>query len=237
MQTLRKKICQPSSSMNLCSLLPRFLAACLLVGVALPASLAVVSPTLSQWLEFDRSALLRGEIWRLVTGHLAHWNFDHLVWDLVTFLALAIVSMRRSIRNTMTCLFGSALAISCAILVWHPDLEFFRGLSGIDSALFALLAVSYLKDSYRERDLLGLKIALVGLTGFFAKTGVELYSGQTLFVDSQEALFVPLTLAHAVGGIVGVATAVLQDHAGRRLSGRIDRKGQPLPWILPEQAR
>lgn len=214
MQSLHTKLRQPASRMNLCSLMQRFMTVGLLVGVALPASLAIASPTLTRLLEFDRGALLRGELWRLVTGHLTHWNLEHLFWDLATFLVLAIVSLRRSIRNTLTCLLSGALAISLSILAWQPEIVCYRGLSGIDSALFALLAVCQLKDSYQERDLLVFRITLVALAGFLAKTGYELFTSQTLFVDCSEAGFVPLALAHAVGGLVGAVTAAFQDHAG-----------------------
>jgi len=237
MHWLQKKLWQPNNRMNLLSLIQCFAAGGLLAGVALLATFAALLPELARAWEFDRVALARGEAWRLITGHLTHWNLDHLFWDLATFLGLATVCLRRSIRNTLTCLLGAALAISLSIGIWQPEIVVYRGLSGIDSALFALLAVGMLKDSCRERNLFVFRVTLVALTGFFVKTGFEVLTGQTLFVDSAAAGFLPLASAHAVGGLVGGITAVLQDHAGHRLAGRIDRSRQPLSRVLPEQTR
>src|SRR5262245_5016247 len=41
---------------------------------ALCILLAVV-PALSTVLQFDRTAILGGEVWRLATGHWTHWNY------------------------------------------------------------------------------------------------------------------------------------------------------------------
>jgi hypothetical protein len=37
----------------------------------------------------DREALASGQLWRLWTGHLVHWNLSHLIWDGLTFGGLA----------------------------------------------------------------------------------------------------------------------------------------------------
>ncbi len=39
-------------------------------------------------LQFDRSSILHGACWRLLTGHFTHWNTDHLFWDVCMFVAL-----------------------------------------------------------------------------------------------------------------------------------------------------
>jgi len=41
--------------------------------------------------QYDRAALLRGEVWRLVTGHFVHWSLSHLVWDVLAFLILGAI--------------------------------------------------------------------------------------------------------------------------------------------------
>lgn len=223
MQSLTRKLWQPTSRLNLFSVIQKSTVTGVFVGVAILSVLSALSPALTSVLEFDRAALARGEMWRLVTGHVTHWNFDHLFWDLATFLGLVAVCMRRSIRNTLNCLLVSALAISMAIFFWQPEIEIYRGLSGIDSALFALFAMGMLKDSYRERDWLLFGAACAGMAGFFAKTGYEVLTGQTLFVDSGTAGFIPLASAHAVGAVAGCLVVMLQDHAGRGLAGGINR--------------
>ncbi len=104
------------------------------VGVTLLVMLAALSPSVTHTWEFDRAAIAEGQLWRLLTGHLTHWNFDHLGWDLATFLGLSIICLQRSPRSTIACWFGSALAISLCIWQWQPEIFLYRGLSGIDSA-------------------------------------------------------------------------------------------------------
>ena len=56
-----------------------------LIAVAIFAS-----SIMSGWLEFDRIAISQGEWWRVLSGHLTHWNTDHLFWDAIMFAALGI---------------------------------------------------------------------------------------------------------------------------------------------------
>ncbi len=188
------------------------------LGVSLLVVLAALSPTVARAWEFDRDALAQGELWRLVTGHLTHWNFDHLFWDLATFLGLSLVCLQRSLRSTLACWFGSALAISLCIWQWQPDIILYRGLSGIDSALFALLAVGMLFDARRSQDRVVFRLTLFALVGLAGKIGYEVFTGQTLFVDSSAAGFVPLASAHAVGAIVGGLIAMLSNLDRTRLN-------------------
>jgi hypothetical protein len=53
------------------------------------ASAITLSPQMTSWLEFNRPAILHGEIWRTLTGHFTHWTASHLFWDIIVFLVLA----------------------------------------------------------------------------------------------------------------------------------------------------
>ena len=44
-------------------------------------------PDLGGQISFDRSAITL-EYWRLFTGHLAHWNANHMAWDVFMFALL-----------------------------------------------------------------------------------------------------------------------------------------------------
>jgi rhomboid family GlyGly-CTERM serine protease len=171
---------------------------------------------LGGWLELDRAAVARGEVWRLLTGHWTHWTVDHLVWDSLGFVVLAVLCETRVSRGRLLLgVAGSALAVSAG--VWFlPEIEHiarYRGLSGIDSALFVLLAVSLM----RERPLAGLALA-----AFLGKSAWEVATGSTLFV--QTGSFVPVPLAHLVGGawglILGIAGRPPTSMARLRCGGR-----------------
>jgi hypothetical protein len=100
----------------------------------------------------------------------------------------------------------------------------YRGLSGIDSALFALLAVRVGRQSLSEKDWLKLSIAGIIAGGFAAKVGFEFVTGATLFVDSTAAGMTPVPLAHVVGGLVGIVCG-LQDRCST--SPRLANQSQP----------
>jgi rhomboid family GlyGly-CTERM serine protease len=174
-------------------------------AVALAALMIAVSPAGGESLSYDRGAIACGELWRWITGHLAHWNADHLAWDVVVFAALGTVVERFSRRAFVATLLLAVLAISASTWVCQPDVAKYRGLSGVDSALFAFAAAMLLRDARRE----GRSAVVTGIAAlaaaFVAKIGWEIATGQTLFVDSTAAGFTPLPLVHAVGGVVGAA--------------------------------
>ena len=88
-----------------------------------------------------------------------------------------------------------------------PEIEIYRGLSGIDSGLFMLLLVLlYRRNTAGYKQLHKIPYLLPGLL-FISKTIFELATAQAFFVESSD-LFVPVPLAHLggafVGGIIGV---------------------------------
>jgi rhomboid family GlyGly-CTERM serine protease len=151
--------------------------------------------------EFDRGAIGAGEIWRFATGHLVHWNAEHLVWDLAVFVLLGVICEARDRKAYVATLVVSAAAISAGVLWLRPDMRFYRGLSGIDSALFVLAAALFAADARRAGDRRGWWCGVAALGAFAIKVGYEAATGSTIFVDSAGAGFEPMYLAHVIGGI------------------------------------
>jgi rhomboid family GlyGly-CTERM serine protease len=172
--------------------------------------LLYLTPELTAWATLDRAAVAAGELWRLITGHWTHWSGEHLGWDLLVFAVVGGALEVRGKRNAfLTCTALSLLLISAGVWVLRPELDEYRGLSGIDCALVTLIAVDILRQSLRERRW-GLSLALVGLlVGYLGKVTFELATGQTLFVDSGQGLFVPVPLAHVLGGAVGITLGLM----------------------------
>jgi len=106
------------------------------------ASLVVALwPDASPLLEFDRVAVGAGDWWRVLTGHLTHFGLEHLVWDAGVFAVLGVLCERRHRRATLACLGAAAVLIPAATWLLVPEIRTYRGLSGLDTALFALLGV------------------------------------------------------------------------------------------------
>lgn len=158
-------------------------------------------------LQFDRSAITSGEVWRVFTCHFTHWSSNHLLWSGGGFALLLPLALRDVPKRLLACMLIAMVAISGGVYLL-TDLQFYRGLSGIDASLVALLITSALVQAIQFRHRLR-AVALIMLAGIFsAKMGWELITGGSLFVHGSDVM-VPVPLAHFIGTAVGVACALL----------------------------
>lgn len=169
-------------------------------------------------LAYQRDLIAAGELWRLVTGHFVHWSHSHLVWDLCTFLALGAACELRSRKRLLACLLISAVAIPGVVWLLLPELELYGGLSGIDSALFALLGGQLAHEQWKRGSSAALAMALVFSLAFVLKTGFEMTNGGTVFVGDLAPGIVSVPLAHLAGAVVGVLASVVPGGEGRSSS-------------------
>lgn len=180
--------------------------AILLTAVAVGISLLPDSGT---GLAYERGPIAAGELWRLVTGHFVHWSPGHLVWDVGTFLVLGAACELRSRKRFSVCLAGSVVAIPCAVWLLLPGLDLYAGLSGIDSALFALLGADLVHEQWEKRNPAVLAIALGLSLALAFKVGFEITTGGTVFVADLASGIAPVPRAHLAGALVGLLASVL----------------------------
>jgi rhomboid family GlyGly-CTERM serine protease len=169
--------------------------------IFISALIALIDP-LPSILQFDREH--PWQLWRWITCHLTHWSGDHLFWDQLVFVALAAVCERLDRRRFAWALAISAPAISLAVATCQPQLQSYRGLSGIDSALFGLLCGQLLTTRQRTLRMIIAATALL----FVTKLVIEILTDGAVFVDSGRAGFAPVPLAHAVGAVSGFVCAI-----------------------------
>ena len=155
------------------------------------------------FLQYDRTAIANGEIWRIITSHLTHWSFDHFLWCTVTFFALGSICERLSRKGYLGTLAVSILFIPAVMWLADPKMIYYRGLSGIASGVFVFGAAMMMQKALLRRDWLEFNLAGVAGFAFIAKILFEYISGQTFFVNSQQ-LFNPAPLVHLAGGLVGL---------------------------------
>jgi len=139
----------------------------------------------------------------LVTCHFLHWSVQHFLWDALAFAALGIACARRDLAATLMTLATAIFVIPLAVTAFAPEVAVYRGLSGLDSALFALLLVQV-----RSR------IALLCGLAFIAKIAFELTTGAALFATNMGEGVVAVPVAHIAGAIVGTITATLTSLCG-----------------------
>ncbi len=199
--------------------------------LALPALLAALSPGAPEALQYDRASIAAGELWRVVTCHWTHWSTDHLAWDLAAFAVLILLAWRASPAHTLSIVGLAAVFIPAAVWVALPGLELYRGLSGLDSALFVYVALATVRRELAERRRGPTLIVLLLLAGFLVKVLFETLTGATVFAES--AGYVPVPLAHLVGGLLGTALFLA---GGRREGQRVQNSHSTLnEGVMPSQ--
>jgi len=157
-----------------------------------------------------------GAVWRIVTCHFTHFTYEQLAWDALVFLILGIACARRNRWAFQATLLASIIVVPIAVLAFAPDVTTYRGLSGIDSALFALLLTM---ESQRSR-----LVALCAV-GFVMKLLFEMTTGSTVFVSAAD--FAPVPVAHLAGAIIGLAIGTLFGSSEyRRLVAVLDVRRQ-----------
>jgi len=93
---------------------------------------------------YVRSAILQGEWWRLLTGHLDHLGWAHLGLN-AAFLVLLLTLFKplQSWAKTLLLWLLICLAISFLMLFLSPQLQWYVGLSG---SLYGLLIFGLVSD-------------------------------------------------------------------------------------------
>ncbi len=152
------------------------------------------------------------EPWRWLTGHLVHWDRSHFAYDLLAFLMLGAMAEQFSRRRMLAAMLLAAVVGSIAFAWFHPDLLRYRGLSGIDSALFVVVLLGIAR-----RSRWGAATTIAGIMGLALKIGYELVQQQTVFAASSEWTNVPIV--HLVGACVGLIVGGAVTRDGSRAAG------------------
>jgi rhomboid family GlyGly-CTERM serine protease len=166
----------------------------LIAGVT--TALHAAAPSLAGALRYDRAAILAGEGWRLVTGHLVHGDAPHLAWNLAGLLLVWFLFARDySSRAWLVILVASTLVIDLGFLLFEPDLQWYVGFSGILHGCMAAGLVAWLGTA-RE------PLTSIVATMFVAKLAWEHVVGPLPFTSGSIALPV-IYEAHSYGALGG----------------------------------
>ncbi|HEY5624585.1 MAG TPA: rhombosortase, partial [Gammaproteobacteria bacterium] len=156
---------------------------------------------------YDRSGLLDGELWRLVTAHLVHLSWGHVWLNLVALVLMAILfDGFMSAHDWIVATVLSALAIDAGLFFFEPDVGWYVGLSGSLHGIMVVGAVAMLRA--------GFKVAAVLLVGVVCKLVWEQTAGPIPFSEATSGGAV-LVDAHLYGAIGGVVARLLIDFPRR----------------------
>ncbi|MBR4674529.1 MAG: rhomboid family intramembrane serine protease [Victivallales bacterium] len=168
-----------------------------LVGcLVMAAGFLMVFPCVGDSLRLHTDGESVSFVMQLFTCHLVHWTWAHLFYDVICFAALGMLLNRREL---LACFLLAALAVSSTVLLFHPELSSYCGLSGVNCALYAFFAVKV----GRERNGLWGTVMIVAI---LLKTLAEILAGHTFFASTG---FIPVHSAHLAGIIAGMLCGVL----------------------------
>ncbi len=166
------------------------------IGALLAAAiLLTLFSSLGECLKLHSDAQAITQLWQLFTCHIVHCTFEHLFYDAICLLVLGILLKPRELLTTLLL---AAPIVSIAVLLRHPELSSYCGLSGVNCALFAVFAINVAK----KNKLLG----VAAIAGILLKTFIEIHADRTFFATSG---FIPVHAAHIAGIAAGTIVCII----------------------------
>jgi rhomboid family GlyGly-CTERM serine protease len=150
-------------------------------------------------LRYEREAVLQGEYWRLLTGHLVHGTWLHLFLNGAGLgLIAALFPRDYSLRAWLLIAACSVIAIDLGFVLWEPQLHWYVGLSGVLHGALAAGAIAWWRHESRPLALV-LSVIFVGKLVWEQLRGALPLSGDLPVVVD----------AHLYGAVGGVAAGTI----------------------------
>ena len=149
-------------------------------------------------LYFSAFDVAGGEIWRIVTGHFVHADWEHLLWNGLGLAVLGALIEQHSRTLLWTALGTGVASVSILLLTPFSQLDYYCGLSGV---LNTLLLVALWLEWQRTRSWLIIAIAC----GAVAKALIEVSLGASIVTHIS---WPPYAWSHVAGLIGGFMLVV-----------------------------
>ena len=189
-----------------------FPALAFMVGaILLILVLGKIDQPAKDWLSLERDLVLNGEIWRLITAHFVHFNFDHSKMNSLGIILCCVILIDViEIRALCEVFIACGLAVGLGVFFLMPSIDSYVGFSGLLHGifswgllhLFSLRAYTY---AILANTVLWGKILWEGLFG--PVPGAEHAVGGVILIES-----------HLYGAIGGVGVWIRQRKIGRNLA-------------------
>lgn len=151
-------------------------------------------------MRYDREAIFSGELWRLLTGNLAHLGWSHLLMNLAGLILICILFGKRLNRLTWAVIsLVSALFVTVGLLIFSPLTSWYVGLSGM---LHGLLIAGIFANIAR-----GYKLEYLLLFVIIGKLFWEQWQGPLPGSESLAGGNVVVN-SHLYGGIAGLISGI-----------------------------
>ncbi len=169
----------------------------------LGVSLAMLAggEALREGLRYERTAVMAGEVWRLLSGHFVHLGLSHFALNMAGLgLVWYLVGDAMGRYQWLVVMAISVAAIDIGLWVFNPELQWYVGLSGVLHGLLVAglvaSASSERKESIAVAIIVAAKIAWEQFSG--PLPGSEASSGGAVIVD-----------AHLYGAVAGLLAGIM----------------------------
>lgn len=154
-------------------------------------------------LRYERTAVLAGEYWRLLTGHFVHGTLAHLMLNLAG-LGMVVVLFGRdyALNGWLLILLASIAAIDVGFVFYEPQLQWYVGFSGVLHGALAAGAIAWVRHESGQLAL-GMVLLLVGKLAWEQWRGALPFSGDM-------AVIVDAHLYGAIGGALAAGVLWLR---------------------------
>lgn len=170
----------------------------LLALVGLVLLQAILGDDARALLRYDRAALESFQLYRLLTAHLVHLDWEHAILNgLGLVLMWALFARDYSAWRWLAIWLSASLAVSAGLWWLSPQIEWYVGASGALHGVLTAGTLAHLK----RRDLDGWILAAFVV----AKLGYEQWQGAMPF----EASGLTISAAHLYGAVGGLLAALL----------------------------
>ena len=149
-------------------------------------------------LYFSAADIARGQTWRIVSGHLMHADWEHLLWNCLGLAVLGMLIEHRSRTMLWAALGAGIVSVSALLLTPFSQLEYYCGLSGV---LNTLLLVALWLEWQVNRSWLLILIAF----GSVAKVVIEVSLGASIVTQISWPPYAWSHVAGLIGGLILVS--------------------------------
>lgn len=175
----------------------------------------LMPPAWQTTLEYQRQTIGSGELWRLVTGHLVHLGWGHLLMNLLGFWLIWHLFLRQD-TGLIVCAGGLlllTLGTSLGLYLFSPGIAWYRGLSGV---LHGVLLWSLLREMKPYPLSSGILLGLLMAKLLWEQTSGPVPGSETV---AQGRVIVD---AHLYGGLSGALLWGLGHTIARFRKGEVE---------------
>ena len=125
---------------------------------AISVAIQLFPQSLRHIVRYDRAAIAEGELWRIITGHLAHLGWSHLAMNVAGLWVVTYVFAPPGKAWVWTAwMFVTAMLTGVGLYFFSPQLSFYVGLSG---ALHGIIVIGALRW-IQQGDWMGLLVLII----------------------------------------------------------------------------